>query len=85
MRAVRRPNEIVDVLGCVGEALSFTAGAVEEPDLRLAFVAGGKEGEVLAVGAPPRVRGGDALGGHRDSVAASSGDSPDAVLGLIFL
>src|SRR5580704_17445350 len=41
--AVGGPGEVVDILRRVGEALGFAAHAVEEPDLRLAFIALGEE------------------------------------------
>src|SRR6266850_1520876 len=41
--AVRRPFEIGDTLGNVGEALRFAATAVQQPDLILGAVAGGEE------------------------------------------
>src|ERR1700730_2213314 len=83
-RAVGRPGEVVDILRRAGEPLSFAAGAIEEPDLRFAFVASGEKSEVLAVGTPARVGGGDAFGGERDGVATVSGNRPDALFGLIF-
>src|ERR1700686_1779452 len=84
-RAVRRPNEIVDILRSVGEVLRFAAGAAEQPDLRLAFIAGGEESEVLAVGAPARMRGRDTLSTHSDCIAAREGRHPNAFFALIFL
>src|SRR6266478_703207 len=82
---VGRPGEVIDILRGVGEALRFTTGAVQEPDLRLLLIAGRKKGEVLAVGTPTRVRGGDAFGRQRDGVATVGGLGPDALFGLVFL
>jgi hypothetical protein len=81
--AIGRPSEINEIRNKVGEALSFTALAVEEPNLGFASLAGRDEGEGLSVGAPARVGGGDALGGHGKGVAAGGGDYPDA--GFIFV
>jgi hypothetical protein len=72
-------------LGDFGEALCFTAAAIEEPDLALASVARGEKGEIFAVGAPSGVRGGDSFDGHGDGIAAMSGDYPEALLAFIFL
>ena len=84
--AVGGPGEIVDVLNGLGEALGFAAHAVEEPNLRLAFVALGEEGEILSVGAPAGMRRRNFFGGHDGiGIAAGGRGHPDAGLGLVFL
>ena len=80
---VRRPCEVFHILNCFSELLSFAALAIEEPDLFLAFVAFGEEGEGFAVVAPARVLGGDAFGGHGEGVTARGGDHPDAGFGFV--
>src|ERR1700704_4023168 len=61
--AVGGPGEVFHVLRGVCKALGFAAEAVEQPDLGLAFIAGGEESDELAIGAPAGVSGGRALGG----------------------
>ena len=51
----------------------------------LAGVARGEKGEIFAVRAPAGMRGGDSFGGKGNSIAAASGDHPEALLVLIFL
>jgi hypothetical protein len=63
LAAVERPGEVFYVRRRVCEALGLAPEAVEQPDLGLAFIAGGEEGDELAIGAPAGVRGGGAFGG----------------------
>ncbi len=83
--AVRRPFEVVNTLGGVGEVSGFAAKTVEKPDLGFAIVSRGEEGEIFAIGAPARMRGGDAFGGHGNGIAAVGRNHPEALLVLIFL
>jgi len=64
--------------------LSFASKAVQEPDLRLSFIAGGQEGQPFSVGAPASVRGADAFAGEGDGFAARRCDHPDARFALVF-
>src|SRR5205814_8588758 len=82
--AVRRPFEIVNALRNVGEVSGFATKAIEKPDLGFATISGGEEGKVLAVGAPARMRGGDAFRRQGDGISAVSGNHPEALLVLIF-
>jgi len=83
--AIGRPSEINEIGNEVGEALSFTALAVEEPNLGFTSLAGRDEGEGLSVGAPAGMFGGDAFGGHGEGIAAGGGDHPDAGFGFVGL
>jgi hypothetical protein len=83
--AVGRPLKVIHTLSGVGQAEGFPATAVKEPHLVLASIAGREEGEVFAVGTPTGMRGGDALGGHRNGIAAMGRDHPEALLVLVLL
>src|SRR6266436_5299111 len=82
---VRGPGEVIHVLRSVRQALSLPAEAVQKPDLGFAFVSGGKKGEVLAVGAPAGMGGGNSFGGHGHRFAAANGNPPDALFVLVLL
>jgi hypothetical protein len=69
----------------VGEAFGFSTVARKEPDLRLAFFAGGEEGDGAALRTPAGVRGGDASRSERKSFAAGGGHHPDALFVLVFV
>ena len=53
------PGEVVDVLNGVSELLGIAAEAIEKPDLGLAAIASGEEGDVFVVGGPAWVGGGE--------------------------
>jgi len=74
--AVGGPGEFFDILSGVSKLLGFAALAIEEPDLRFAFVAFGQESQEFAVGTPAWMGGRDAFGGHGEGFAAGSGDHP---------
>jgi hypothetical protein len=83
--AIGRPSEINEIRNEVGEALSFTALAVKEPNLGFASSACRDEGEGLSVGAPAGMLGGDAFGGHGKRLVTGRGDHPDAGFGFVGL
>ena len=63
--------------------MRFPAKTIQEPDLGLALIAGGKECEPLAVGAPTRARRADALRCQGDGFSAGCSNHPNAGLGLV--
>src|SRR6266478_344414 len=83
--AVRGPFKVVNALGTVGEVSGFATEAIEKPNLGLAIVSSGEKGNVLAVGAPARVGGGDAFGGQGNGITAVIRDHPETLLILVFL
>src|SRR5258708_12653463 len=72
------------MLRSIGEALGFAAEPVEQPNLGLAFVAGGKESDELAVGTPAGVRRGVAPRCQSNRCSAGSRSHPDALFVLVF-
>src|SRR6266436_2672903 len=83
--AVRGPFKVVNALGTVGEVSGFATEAIEKQNLGLAIVSSGEKGNVLAVGAPARVGGGDAFGGQGNGITAVIRDHPETLLILVFL
>ena len=83
--AVGRPFEIIHILNRIGQLLRLAADAVEQPHLRLAFVAFGEECEIFSVRTPARMRRGNVFRGHHDGIAAASRRHPDARLGFVRL
>jgi len=81
--AVGRPGKLFDVLDGIGDVLGFSAEAVQQPDLGLAFIALGKKGEKLVVRAPARMRRGNLLGSHGKGIPAGRRYHPDARLLLV--
>ena len=83
--AVGGPGKIIHILNRLCQPLRLAADTVEQPHLRLAFVAFGEECEILSVWAPARMRRRNVFRGHHDSIAPSRRRHPDARLRLVLL